>query len=154
MEPILNSALPKTFYRVSIKALILDESRTKFLIILEDSGYWELPGGGLNLGESVEECLTREVQEEAGFTVTGMAKFPAYVMVGENMKGKPSVNIVYETEVRDFNFISSNECQEIKFVNSAEALELNAWRNVKELAIQFDSERHTRSVKSKFEVQP
>ena len=51
------------FYRVSIKGLILDETRKKFAVVLEDNGWWELPGGGMDWGESPETCLTREIKE-------------------------------------------------------------------------------------------
>lgn len=41
------TTIPDCFYRISIKALILNEARDKFLICQEDNGKWELPGGGL-----------------------------------------------------------------------------------------------------------
>ena len=60
--------LPSGYYRVSIKGLILDETCKKFLVTLEDSGWWELPGGAIGHGESVEDCLKRELKEETGIT--------------------------------------------------------------------------------------
>lgn len=32
-------------------------------------GTWDLPGGHLVIGESFEECLAREVEEETGLTI-------------------------------------------------------------------------------------
>ncbi len=33
-------------------------------------GTWDLPGGHLAVGESFEECLAREIEEETGLAVT------------------------------------------------------------------------------------
>lgn len=130
------------FYRLSIKGLILDETRTKFLVVLEDNGWWELPGGGLEWGESPEDGLKREFHEEMGLTVTEVAKFPSYLMTGKNMNDNWSVNVVYEAKVKNLNFTPSDECREIKFISPSEIGSVNAYRNVKELAAMFDIKRH------------
>ncbi len=134
--------IPNGFYRVSAKGLILDETRKKFAIVLEDNGLWELPGGGLHWGESPEECLKREILEEMGLTVTYVSPNPSYFLYGKNMKGKWSVNIVYEIKVKDLDFTPSEECQEIRFVSPEELETLNAFRTVKDLGIMFDSDKH------------
>ncbi|MDO8429273.1 MAG: NUDIX hydrolase [Candidatus Daviesbacteria bacterium] len=122
------------FFRISIKAVIFDETRTKFLVILEDNGYWEVPGGGLDWGESPEECLKREIQEEMGLTVTYVSKNPTFLLLGKNMKGIWSAGVVYEVKVRDLNFTPTSECREIKFISPDELATINAFRTVKELA--------------------
>ncbi len=58
---------PNTFYRVSIKALIKND-KGEVLVVKEHQDKWELPGGGLDHGESVHECLARELREELGIT--------------------------------------------------------------------------------------
>lgn len=125
------------FYRVSIKGLILDETRKKFLTVREDNGIWELPGGGLDWGESMEDCLRREIKEEMGLEVTEMAKLPSFYLTGKNIDGHWSLNLVFEIKVKDLNFTPSEECQEIRFIAPEEIDTINAFRNVRELAEKF-----------------
>lgn len=40
-----------------------------------NSGWWLLPGGGLEEGETPEECVVREVEEETGVIVRPIDKF-------------------------------------------------------------------------------
>lgn len=129
--------IPNGFYRVSIKGLILDDTRKKFAVILEDNGWWELPGGGLHWGETPDACLKRELKEEMGLTVTGVSPHPSYYLIGKNMKGKWSLNMVFETKVKDFNFTPSEECRELRFIAPEEIGSIRAFRTVIELAEQF-----------------
>jgi ADP-ribose pyrophosphatase YjhB (NUDIX family) len=39
------------------------------MIKRKDSGKWALPGGTMNIGESIIDCAKREVSEETGFNV-------------------------------------------------------------------------------------
>ena len=39
------------------------------------SGWWLIPGGGLEAGETPEECCIREVEEETGYIVQPVQKF-------------------------------------------------------------------------------
>lgn len=39
------------------------------------SGWWLIPGGGLEANESPEECCVREVEEETGYIVSPVLKF-------------------------------------------------------------------------------
>jgi 8-oxo-dGTP pyrophosphatase MutT (NUDIX family) len=58
-----------TSLRVSATAFIRDEVGRVLLQQRSDNGFWNLPGGGLELGESVAEACVREVREETGLNV-------------------------------------------------------------------------------------
>ena len=131
--------VPNCFYRVSTKGLLLDQTGKKFAIIFDSKGSWELPGGGLDFGESLREALTREIREEMGLVVTDMDALPLYCLIGKNKKDQWCLNLVFNVKVKDLNFTPTNECQELKFVSPKEVKSLNdAYWNVKELAKQFN----------------
>ncbi len=58
-----------TSLRVSATAFIRDEAGRVLLQQRSDNGFWNLPGGGLELGESVAQACVREVREETGLEV-------------------------------------------------------------------------------------
>lgn len=60
--------LPSPYYRVTTRAIILDE-RSRLLIIEDEDGTYELPGGGWEHDESFDACIRREVAEELGVEV-------------------------------------------------------------------------------------
>lgn len=136
--------IPNCYYRVSIKALILNETRDKFLITKEDNGMWELPGGGLDHGETPHSDLPREISEEMGLKVTSVANHPSYFFSCAH-KGRPNayiINVLYETTVENLDFTPSDECTDIAFINKENAHEYDLFPNVPILVEQFDPKRH------------
>ncbi len=55
-------------FRVAVSALIFDGGRI-LLALRRDIDWWNLPGGGMEQGETVEEAVLREVREETGLQV-------------------------------------------------------------------------------------
>jgi len=70
-EPQFGEALPGRNYieRPGAYALVLRDGSV--LVVATPSGYF-LPGGGVDAGESLEDALARELQEEAGLSVSRM----------------------------------------------------------------------------------
>jgi 8-oxo-dGTP pyrophosphatase MutT (NUDIX family) len=55
-------------FRVAVSALIFDGERI-LLALRRDIDWWNLPGGGMEVGETVDEALFREVSEETGLEI-------------------------------------------------------------------------------------
>jgi ADP-ribose pyrophosphatase YjhB (NUDIX family) len=55
-------------FRVGVYAVIFDEGQV-LLAHRRDIDWWNLPGGGMEIGETVEEAIRREVLEETGLDV-------------------------------------------------------------------------------------
>ncbi len=128
----MNQQIPNCFYRVSSKALIFDEAK-RFLLVKENNGFRELPGGGLDFDENPQDCIKREIKEEMWVDTTFISAQPSYFLTTKNLKGNYIANILYETQVDNFNFQPSEECIEIKFFTKQEALqEKNLFPNVVE----------------------
>lgn len=131
--------IPDCFYRVSVKALILNDARDKFLIARESIGFWGLPGGGLEWGASPQEDLAREIAEEMGLPVASVAANPSYFVTEQQVKN-PNIkiaNIIYETTLENFDFTPSDECLEIRFVNQENLDNLPVFEVVTKLAAVF-----------------
>src|SRR3954471_14585046 len=61
--PAANSLVP------AASAIVVDEAGRILLHRRRDNEMWALPGGVMELGESIAECAVREVREETGLEV-------------------------------------------------------------------------------------
>jgi 8-oxo-dGTP pyrophosphatase MutT (NUDIX family) len=59
-------------------ALVMDGDNRVLLQHRRDNGYWGLPSGATELGETVEETARREVFEETGLTIGRVEFFGVY----------------------------------------------------------------------------
>ena len=90
--------------RVRVSALLQHADRILLVRQEKDGrGYWLLPGGGVELGETLADALRRELAEECGITACTVL---APVLVAESIAprqggvfGKHVVHFVYEIEV-------------------------------------------------------
>lgn len=62
----MSEKYPPAVYRVSLKAVIRNEDN-EILVVKEKSDNWDLPGGGIDHGESDTEGMRRELIEEVAY---------------------------------------------------------------------------------------
>lgn len=134
------SALPPCFFRVSIKALVLN-SNNEFLLVLENDGRWSLPGGGLERGELNRDCLQRELLEEGNLKLLEMELSPTTFITTPNEAGYYNANVIYRANVDLSEFVTMDECVEYNWFTPEKALQLKAFPSVHELAHWLISQR-------------
>jgi 8-oxo-dGTP pyrophosphatase MutT (NUDIX family) len=115
--------LPSTFYRVAIKCLIFNASG-ELLVVKNTAGEIEIPGGGWEHGETLTECVQRELQEEIGATAKTIGAIKA-VLPGVSDRGWHVLRVAVETELvsNDFTF-NDPEVVEAFYVSRDEFLTL------------------------------
>ena len=69
MNKPLDAESSSPIFRIGVFALIFDDQGHILLGHRRDTDWWNLPGGGMELGETVDEALCREVREETGLEV-------------------------------------------------------------------------------------
>lgn len=87
----------KQFY-IGIKAIISDPERGILALHKpsESGGFWEVPGGRMDIGESFEQALLRELQEELpGITKVKMRDLLAAHNVTEPFTDKIGLVLLY-----------------------------------------------------------
>ena len=113
---------------VGVGAVIIDRYR----ILLEkrknepSKGKWSVPGGLVELGESVEEAVVREVQEETGLVVDKprLVDVVNYVSLGE--KGA----VIYHYVILDY--LVAVRSGKVKAASDADALRWVPFNEVEE----------------------
>ena len=56
-------------HSVSVAAVVVDEAGRVLVIRRSDSGAWQLPGGVLELDETIQDGVRREVREETSVEI-------------------------------------------------------------------------------------
>ena len=63
-------------FHITVKGIVVFKQKVLLMKRVRPSsdglGYWELPGGGLEYGETPNEALKRELKEETGYTANNI----------------------------------------------------------------------------------
>ena len=131
LERIVRNVLHKYFLisrplTVGVRCVILNDHREVLLVKHTYISGWHLPGGGLDSGESAEDCVLREVQEETGVALEDK---PMLVGVFHNK----------ETTNRDHVVLFSSKAPEkVSFGLSTFEIECSEFFSLEALPIDLD----------------
>src|SRR5690348_9135717 len=112
--PRANTLIP------AASAIILNEHGEILLHRRRDNNLWALPGGTMEIGESIRQTVIREVQEETGLdvepeSVTGIYSDPTHVIEYPNGEVRQEFSICFTCRIVGGKLHTSNESFELAF---------------------------------------
>jgi 8-oxo-dGTP pyrophosphatase MutT (NUDIX family) len=110
----------KTIVRLGVAVVVRGDGRTILLERRSDCGWWGMPGGRVEPGESVEQAALREVREETGLVVqvtgfVGLYSEPAGRIVTFPDNVVHLVDAAVTAEIVSGELTLSSESEELRF---------------------------------------
>jgi ADP-ribose pyrophosphatase YjhB (NUDIX family) len=111
--------------RPSVSAVIFDGRGRLLLQQRSDGGQWGLPGGSVEIGESVHDAVIREVREETGLQVTVLRLVGVYSDPTLQVVRYPDgnvwhyVSVCFECAVRSGELTTCDETLALRYVSPA-----------------------------------
>jgi 8-oxo-dGTP pyrophosphatase MutT (NUDIX family) len=110
----------------AVSVVVVNEASEILLIRRSDNGNWALPGGAIDLGESLAQAAVRETREETGIDcevsgLTGIYTDPKHVILYEsNGEVRQEFSIVLTARPVGGRPTPSDESTEVRWVPPAE----------------------------------
>ncbi|MEV7000326.1 NUDIX domain-containing protein [Streptomyces sp. NPDC093982] len=110
---------------VAASAVVTDGQGRILLQRRRDNGLWALPGGGMELADSLPGAAVREVREETGLDVeitglVGTYTDPRHVIAYSDGEVRRQFNVCFTARVIGGRLASSDESTGIRFVGPGE----------------------------------
>jgi ADP-ribose pyrophosphatase YjhB (NUDIX family) len=136
--PKANRIIPAT------SAIVLNDAGEILLQERSDNNSWALPGGMMNPGESVAQCVIREVKEETGLDVepeyiVGVYSNPAHIVAYSDGEVRQQFSICFFCTLLNGEIKISDESSKVSFFSLQEALQLKMHPSIR-LRIQHFQE--------------
>jgi ADP-ribose pyrophosphatase YjhB (NUDIX family) len=110
----------------SVNVVVVSDAAEILLIRRSDNDNWALPGGAIDLGESVTQAAIREAKEETGIDceITGLVGIytdPKHIILyTSNGEARQEFSIVLTARPTGGNPRPSDESTEVRWVPSSE----------------------------------
>ena len=112
----MSGQYPNAYYRVSAKALIRN-SEGEVLVVKENADFWNLPGGGIDHGETLHDALVRELYEEVLVNVPFEEKLIAIESIWLEHKQAWLLWLVCEVQIDDLHYGVGKDANEVAFID-------------------------------------
>lgn len=106
-------------------AVVTDDQGRILLQRRRDNGLWALPGGGMELSDSLPGTAVREVKEETGLDVeitglVGTYTDPRHIIAYSDGEVRRQFNVCFTARITGGELTISDESTELRFVVPAE----------------------------------
>jgi ADP-ribose pyrophosphatase YjhB (NUDIX family) len=109
-----------------VGALIFDSQQRVLLVERGGEplkGWWSLPGGVLEVGESLEDGVRREVLEETGLAIEPVSLFEVFERIMRDDNGRPEYHYVlidYICRVTGGELAAATDCAAVRWTGRDE----------------------------------
>ncbi|MEU4395889.1 NUDIX domain-containing protein [Kribbella sp. NPDC023855] len=122
--PAANSMVP------SVNVIIENDTGKILMIRRSDNGNWAIPGGAIDLGESLSQAAVRETKEESGIEcevidVVGIYTDPKHIILyTSNGEARQEFSIVLRARATGGQLTTSSESTAVSWVSRSELASL------------------------------
>jgi ADP-ribose pyrophosphatase YjhB (NUDIX family) len=107
---------------VAVSAFIQDDEGRILMIRRTDNDLYSIPGGQLELGETLAQAAAREVHEETGIEcqvtgVIGLYSDPKHVIAYDDGEVRQEFSICFRAEATGGELATSNESSEVLWID-------------------------------------